>query len=61
MSRLFWYPGHEVLLPDIVRAEGAAVWDAAGRRYVDLEAGVWCTVLGHGHPRVRAAIFGIDA
>jgi acetylornithine/N-succinyldiaminopimelate aminotransferase len=56
MSRLFWYPGHEVLIPDVVRAEGAAVWDAAGRRYVDLEAGVWCTILGHGHPRVRAAL-----
>ena len=56
MSRLFWYPGHEVLLPEIVRAENAAVWDAAGRRYVDLEAGVWCTILGHGHPRVRSAL-----
>lgn len=56
MSHLFWYPGHEVLLPDIVRAEGASVWDAAGRRYVDLEAGVWCTILGHGHPRVRTAL-----
>lgn len=56
MSHLFWYPGHEVLLPDIVRAEGASLWDAAGRRYVDLEAGVWCAVLGHGHPRVRAVL-----
>lgn len=52
MSRLLWYPGHELLLADIVRAENCRVWDSAGRSYVDLESGVWCTSIGHGHPRV---------
>jgi acetylornithine aminotransferase len=52
MQPLIWYPGHELLLDDVVRAEGSAVFDAAGRRYVDLESGVWCTGLGHAHPRV---------
>jgi len=47
---LLGYPGHEMLIPDIIRASGCHLWDAAGNRYVDLESGVWCTVLGHGHP-----------
>ena len=49
---VFWYPGHELLLADVVRAEGCRVYDVNGRTYVDLESGVWCTSIGHGHPRV---------
>jgi acetylornithine aminotransferase len=56
MSCLFWYPGHELLVEDIVRAEGCSVWDARGKRYVDLESGVWCASIGHGNPRVLRAI-----
>jgi acetylornithine aminotransferase len=52
MSHLFWYPGHELLLEDIVRAENCYLYDAAGKRYVDLESGVWCTSIGQGHPRI---------
>lgn len=55
-GHIFWYPGHELLLRDIVRAENCHLWDAAGKRYVDLESGVWCTSIGHGHPRVRRVI-----
>lgn len=53
---LIRYPGHEILLPDIVRAENCHLFDAAGRRYVDLESGVWCATVGHGHPRVLRAL-----
>jgi len=56
MSSLFWYNGHELLLPDIVRAENCHLFDSEGRRYVDLESGVWCTPIGHGHPRVLGAL-----
>lgn len=56
MSNLIWYPGHDILLPDIVRAENSHVFDAAGRRYVDLESGVWCTSIGHGNARVLRAM-----
>ena len=56
MSSVVWYPGHELLLPDIVRAENCYIYDAQGKRYVDLEAGVWCTALGHGNPRVLRTI-----
>jgi len=51
-DRIFWYPGHELLLPDIVRTENCSLYDSKGRRYVDLESGVWCTSIGHGHPRI---------
>jgi acetylornithine aminotransferase len=51
-----WYPGHELLLRDIVRAENCHLYDSDGKRYVDLESGVWCTCIGHGHPRVLRAI-----
>jgi acetylornithine/N-succinyldiaminopimelate aminotransferase len=53
---LVWYPGHELLLRDIVRAENCHLFDAAGRRYVDLESGVWCTAIGHAHPVVIRAM-----
>ncbi len=56
MSHLLWYPGHELLLKDIVRAEGCSLYDGRGKRYVDLESGVWCASIGHGHPRMRQAI-----
>lgn len=56
MDAILWYPGHELLLADVVRAGGSHLFDAAGRRFVDLEAGVWCAGLGHAHPRIVAAI-----
>jgi acetylornithine aminotransferase len=52
LSHLFWYPGHELILDDIVRAENCHLYDSLGKRYVDLESGVWCTSIGHGHPRI---------
>jgi acetylornithine aminotransferase len=55
-SRLIWYPGHELLLRDIVRAENCHLYDSEGNRYVDLESGVWCTSIGHGNPRIKRTI-----
>ncbi|MFE5293588.1 acetylornithine transaminase [Isoptericola sp. NPDC056618] len=40
----------------LVRGEGAYVWDADGRRYLDLLAGIAVNALGHAHPTVTAAI-----
>ena len=42
--------------PAIVKGEGSYVWDADGRRYVDMLAGFSVNNLGHGHPDVLAAI-----
>jgi acetylornithine/N-succinyldiaminopimelate aminotransferase len=56
MSHLLWYPGHDFLLGDIVRAENCTLYDSGGREYVDLESGVWCTSIGHGNPRLLKVI-----
>ena len=41
-----------------VRGEGCHVWDADGRRYLDLLSGLAVNALGHAHPTVLAAITG---
>ncbi len=38
------------------RGAGARVWDADGREYLDLIAGVAVSVLGHCHPAVQEAV-----
>lgn len=45
-------------LPKLVltRGEGAHVWDADGREYVDLLGGIAVNALGHAHPRLVAAV-----
>jgi acetylornithine aminotransferase len=40
----------------LTRGAGAEVWDADGRRYLDLLAGIAVTSLGHAHPAVRGAV-----
>lgn len=39
-----------------VRAEGAYLFDADGRRYLDYHAAFGPIILGHNHPRVNAAV-----
>lgn len=39
-----------------VRGEGVHVWDADGKRYLDLLSGIAVNALGHAHPTVLAAI-----
>ena len=43
-------------LPVIVRGEGVYLFDEAGNRYLDAISSWWCCNLGHGHPRIAAAI-----
>ncbi|GED11757.1 acetylornithine transaminase [Cellulosimicrobium cellulans] len=40
----------------LVRGEGAYVWDADGKRYLDLLAGIAVNALGHAHPTLTAAV-----
>jgi acetylornithine/N-succinyldiaminopimelate aminotransferase len=40
----------------LVRGEGANVWDAEGKQYLDLLAGIAVNALGHGHPAIAAAV-----
>ena len=36
----------------LVRGEGATVWDADGKRYLDFLGGIAVNALGHAHPRM---------
>jgi len=47
------YPKRSIAL---VRGQGARVWDADGREYIDCIAGHGVASLGHCHPAVTAAI-----
>ncbi len=40
----------------LVKGQGSYVWDAEGRKYLDLFAGWAVTALGHCHPRLVEAI-----
>jgi 4-aminobutyrate aminotransferase / (S)-3-amino-2-methylpropionate transaminase / 5-aminovalerate transaminase len=40
----------------VTRAEGAKLWDADGREYLDFAGGIACQNLGHGAPSVTRAI-----
>ncbi|HEV7207996.1 MAG TPA: aminotransferase class III-fold pyridoxal phosphate-dependent enzyme, partial [Mycobacteriales bacterium] len=40
----------------LVRGAGAEVWDAEGKRYLDLLAGIAVNCLGHAHPAILAAV-----
>ena len=42
----------------LVRGRGARVWDADGREYVDLLAGIAVNALGHADPRLVDAVAG---
>jgi len=41
---------------DIVKAEGCTLWDASGKHYIDLIAGISVCNIGHRHPRIVEAI-----
>ncbi|MHC4401429.1 MAG: aminotransferase class III-fold pyridoxal phosphate-dependent enzyme [Planctomycetota bacterium] len=47
---------HELKIPNVVDSEGVYVFDENGKRYMDLESGVWCTALGHKNSRINRAI-----
>jgi acetylornithine aminotransferase len=40
----------------LVRGEGCRVWDADGREYLDLFAGIAVSALGHAHPALTTAV-----
>jgi acetylornithine/N-succinyldiaminopimelate aminotransferase len=50
------YPNYRQPPSVFVRGRGCEVWDKAGKRYLDLAAGVAVSALGHAHPRYVAAV-----
>lgn len=56
MEHVLWCIGHDLEIPDIVKAEGCYLYDSSGRKYVDLESGTWCVSLGHCNSSINAAL-----
>jgi acetylornithine/N-succinyldiaminopimelate aminotransferase len=55
-GRDFLYPNYRQPPFVFVRGQGSVLWDASGKRYLDLYAGIAVSTLGHGHPKLSAAI-----
>ncbi|MGP4029057.1 acetylornithine transaminase [Actinomadura sp. 3N407] len=49
-------PNYGVPPVALARGEGCRVWDADGREYLDLIAGIAVTSLGHAHPALIEAV-----
>ena len=56
IGQTYLYPNYRQPPLVLVRGEGRRVWDAAGKSYLDLYAGIAVTALGHGHPDITAAL-----
>jgi len=56
LGQTYLYPNYRQAPIVLVRGEGALVWDADGKRYLDMVAGVAVSALGHGHPALVKAI-----
>jgi acetylornithine aminotransferase len=56
MDKILKCCGYNEYDVDIVRGQGDCVYDDQDKKYVDFEAGVWCTSLGHSHPKINHAI-----
>ena len=41
---------------EIIKAEGCELWDAKGKKYIDLIGGISVANIGHRHPKVVTAI-----
>ena len=54
--QVFLAPHGSKRLPRIARGEGIYMWDEDGRRYIDVSSGPVANNLGHGNPRVLAAM-----
>ncbi|MEW6406277.1 MAG: aspartate aminotransferase family protein, partial [Chloroflexota bacterium] len=47
---------HEIFKTDFVRGQNCHLYDSQEKKHVDFESGIWCTALGHNHPRINKAI-----
>jgi acetylornithine/N-succinyldiaminopimelate aminotransferase len=52
----YLYPNYRQAPMILVRGRGCELWDAEGRRYLDLYAGIAVNTLGHAHPALVRAI-----
>ena len=56
MDHVLRCSGYELVKTDMIRGRDCYLFDIHNKRYIDFEAGVWCTVLGHNHRRVNQTI-----
>jgi acetylornithine/N-succinyldiaminopimelate aminotransferase len=52
----FLYPNYRQPPFVFQRGQGSVLWDVSGKRYLDMYAGIAVSTLGHGHPKLSAAI-----
>ena len=52
----YLYPNYRQPAFVFVRGEGSQLFDASGKRYLDLYAGIAVSTLGHAHPKLSQAI-----
>ncbi len=56
LERTSVIPSYARFPVELVRGEGARLWDAEGNEYLDFLCGISVTNIGHCHPRVVAAV-----
>ena len=56
LARQRLYPNYQPAPLALVRGRGCELFDADGRRWLDLCAGVAVSVVGHGHPTLARAV-----
>jgi acetylornithine/N-succinyldiaminopimelate aminotransferase len=56
MNNIIWSTGHLLKAGNIADSGNCFLYDTNGKRYVDLESGVWCTCLGHNNKRINKVI-----
>lgn len=58
--RVNWHPYTQMKTAypvPIVKGEGAAIYDAAGKRYIDAVSSWWVTLHGHAHPYIAKKVY----
>lgn len=56
LGERYLYPNYRQPPFVLVRGRGDEVWDMAGKRYLDLYAGIAVSIVGHCHPRMVEAL-----
>jgi acetylornithine/N-succinyldiaminopimelate aminotransferase len=56
MNNIIWSTGHILKYGNMVGSDNCFIYTSDGRRFVDLESGVWCTSLGHNNKRINKVI-----
>lgn len=56
MNTIICSTGHQIKFDDIVDSDNCYLFNSQGKRFVDLESGVWCTCVGHNNKRINKLI-----